>query len=152
VSSTRQAGIPYIWTRLRFSKYFTVIEPTLYNVAEYWFAKDQNRIRDLRADALSQLLHLGDVHPGGRYLVVDDVSGLLVSAVLDRLNGQSLSSSPFISADLGVGDGRLLSIGDVDGTPSYPVITQMNFSSDVLAVHANLNWATADPDYVPGRK
>jgi hypothetical protein len=64
-----------------------VIEPTLYNVCEYWFIKDHNRIRDLRIDTLSQMLHLSDVQPGRRYLAVDDVSGLLVAAILDRLNG-----------------------------------------------------------------
>jgi tRNA (adenine-N(1)-)-methyltransferase non-catalytic subunit len=87
VSPNRQASSNVSKRRLRFSKNFTVIEPTLHNVAEYWFTKDQNRIRDLRSDTLSQMLHLANVQPGGRYLAVDDVSGLLVAAILDRLHG-----------------------------------------------------------------
>jgi tRNA (adenine58-N1)-methyltransferase non-catalytic subunit len=73
----------------RFSKFFTVLEPTLFNISDYWFSKDQNRIRDLRIDTLSQMLSMGNVHPGGRYLVVDGVAGLLVAAVLERLGGIS---------------------------------------------------------------
>jgi tRNA (adenine-N(1)-)-methyltransferase non-catalytic subunit len=71
----------------RYSKTFSTIEPTLFNVCEYWFVKDQNRIRDLRVDSLSQLLNLANVRPGGRYLAVDDASGLLVASILERLGG-----------------------------------------------------------------
>jgi len=72
----------------RFSKSFETIEPTLFNVCEYWFAKDMSRIRDIRIDSLSQMLNMANVSPGGRYLVVDDASGMLVSAVLKRIGGE----------------------------------------------------------------
>jgi tRNA (adenine58-N1)-methyltransferase non-catalytic subunit len=42
----------------------------------------------MRIDTLSQMINLGNVRPGGRYIVVDDASGVLVSAVLERLGGQ----------------------------------------------------------------
>ena len=71
----------------RYSKSFTVVEPTMFNVCEYWFNKDQNRLRDIRPDSLAQMLNLANVRPGGSYLVVDDASGVVVSAVLDRLAG-----------------------------------------------------------------
>lgn len=63
------------------------LEPTLFNVCEYWYTKDQTRLRDIRADALSQMLNLASVRPGRRYLVVDEASGILVAGVLDRLGG-----------------------------------------------------------------
>lgn len=72
----------------RYSKMFTVIEPTMHNVCDYWFNKDQNRIRDIRPDTLAQMLNLASVRPGGKYIVVDDASGVVVSAVLDRLGGK----------------------------------------------------------------
>ena len=75
----------------RYSKSFSVVEPTMFNVCEYWFNKDQNRLRDIRPDSLAQMLNLANVRPGGRYLVVDDASGVLVSAVLDRLGGKHRS-------------------------------------------------------------
>lgn len=71
----------------RYSKSFTTVEPTLFNVCEYWFNKDQNRIRDLRIDSLSQLLNLANIRPGGRYIAVDDASGLVVSGILERMGG-----------------------------------------------------------------
>lgn len=40
-------------------------------------------------DTLSQLLNLGNVRPKGRYIVVDDASGVVVSAVLERMGGMS---------------------------------------------------------------
>jgi len=64
-----------------------VIDPTIHNICDYWFQKDQNRLRDMRVDTLSQMLMLGNVRPGGRYLVVDQASGILISAILDRLDG-----------------------------------------------------------------
>ncbi|KAI0033977.1 Gcd10p-domain-containing protein [Vararia minispora EC-137] len=118
----------------KFLKAFTTVEPTLFNVCEYWFHKDQTRIRDLRIDTLSQMINLANIRPGGRYLAVDDVSGLLVSAILDRLGG----------------DGRLLTICDVDSPPAYPVMTQMNFPQHIVVpILASLNWATAEEDYTP---
>ncbi|KAH7910456.1 Gcd10p-domain-containing protein [Hygrophoropsis aurantiaca] len=118
----------------KYSKTFTVVEPTLFNVCEYWYNKDQNRIRDLRADTLSQLLNMANVRPGGRYIAVDDASGLVVSGILERLGGE----------------GRLITICDVDCPPAYPAMVQMNFKKEqVSSVLTSLNWATAQEDYVP---
>ena len=69
----------------------------MFNVCEYWFNKDQNRLRDIRPDSLAQILNLANVRPGGRYLAVDDASGVVVSAILDRLGGISPSSGPVTS-------------------------------------------------------
>ncbi|KAG6813226.1 hypothetical protein H0H92_013113 [Tricholoma furcatifolium] len=118
----------------KFSKSFTTIEPTLFNVCDYWFNKDQMRIRDIRPDSLSQLLNLANVRPGGRYIAVDDASGLLVAGILDRMGGQ----------------GRLLTICDTDSPPAYPVVANMNFKPHVTSgVLLSLNWATCDEEYTP---
>ena len=105
----------------------------MFNVCEYWFNKDQNRLRDIRPDSLAQMLNLANVRPGGRYIAVDDASGVLVSGILDRLGGQ----------------GRLLTICDVDSPPAYPVMVHMNFRKEVIAPMSSLNWATADEEYTP---
>lgn len=76
----------------RYSKIFTTIDPTLFNVCEYWFKKDQTRIRDIRVDALSQILNMANIRPGGRYLAVDDASGLLVSGILERMGGKATNA------------------------------------------------------------
>lgn len=72
----------------RYSKVFATIEPTLFNVCEYWFTKDQTRLRDLRIDSLAQMLNLANVRPGGRYLAVDDASGIVVAGILERMGGK----------------------------------------------------------------
>ncbi|KZV70983.1 Gcd10p-domain-containing protein [Peniophora sp. CONT] len=117
----------------KFLKAFTTVEPTIYNIAEYWFNKDPGRIRDMRVDTLSQMLNLGNIRPGGRYLAVDDVSGIMVTAMLERLGGE----------------GRLITICDVDSPPAYPAMSQMNFSKEFTSVMASLNWATAEEEYTP---
>ncbi|OCH89722.1 Gcd10p-domain-containing protein [Obba rivulosa] len=118
----------------KYSKSFTVVEPTLFNVCDYWFKKDQNRLRDIRPDALSQMLNLANIRPGGRYIAVDDASGVVVAGILERLGGS----------------GRLITICDIDSPPAYPVTVQMNFRKEVVApVMSSLNWATADEDYTP---
>lgn len=72
----------------RYSRSFTTIEPTLFNVCEYWYNKDHSRIRDIRVDTLSQMVNMANIRPGGRYLAVDDASGMVVSAILERLGGK----------------------------------------------------------------
>ncbi|KAJ4002289.1 Gcd10p family-domain-containing protein [Lentinula boryana] len=117
----------------KYSKSFTTIEPTIYNVCNYWFNKDQNRIRDIRPDTLSQILTMANIQPGGRYLAVDDASGLVVAAILERLGGS----------------GMLLTICDTDSPPAYPVVANMNFSPDMVqSVLISLNWANSEQEYV----
>ncbi|KIJ53784.1 hypothetical protein M422DRAFT_775764 [Sphaerobolus stellatus SS14] len=115
----------------KFSKSFTTLEPTLYHVNEYWFAKDPSRIRELRSDALAQMLHLGNVHSGGRYLVVDDGGGILVAGILERL----------------AGEGRVLVLNNAESPPTFFVLDNMNFPPSHLEVLATMNWAYTDPDW-----
>lgn len=48
------------------------------------------------------------------------------------------------------GNGRLITICDVDSPPAYPVMTQMNFPKELTAnVLSSLNWGTADEEHTP---
>ncbi|KAH8120055.1 Gcd10p-domain-containing protein [Phellopilus nigrolimitatus] len=118
----------------KYAKTFSTIEPTIHNICDYWFNKDRGRIREIRPDTLAQMMNLAGIRPGGRYIVVDEASGLLVTAVLDRLGGE----------------GKLITICDVESPPAYPIMTHMNFDeSMVSSTLSSLNWATADEDYIP---
>ncbi|KAI0785350.1 Gcd10p-domain-containing protein [Irpex lacteus] len=117
----------------KYSKGFTTVIPTLFNVCDYWFNKDHDRLRDIRPDTLSQILNLGSIRPGGRYLVVDDASGIVVAGVLQRLGGK----------------GRLITLCDIDSPPAYPCLAQMNFPKEYTSLMSTLNWATGDEDYTP---
>jgi tRNA (adenine-N(1)-)-methyltransferase non-catalytic subunit len=76
--------------RAKFAKEVAVLEPTLFNVAEYLFTKDPAKIWEMRIDTLAQLLMLGNVRPGARFLVVDETGGLLTAGVMERLGGEFL--------------------------------------------------------------
>ncbi|KAL7285496.1 hypothetical protein ACG7TL_000593 [Trametes sanguinea] len=138
---------------MKYSKSFSVIEPTMHNVCEYWFNKDQNRLRDIRPDTLAQMMSLANIRPGGRYLAVDDASGVVVSAILDRLGGLDVLSycgTTIAYSNVATGQGRLLTICDIESPPAYPVMVQMNFRKEAVApVLSSLNWATADEEYTP---
>jgi len=99
------------------------------------------------------MMNMANIRPGGRYLVVDDASGLVVSAILERMGGTKSSIVAYVvSYHFTTGEGRLLTICDVDSPPAYPVMTQMNFKRDVFASTLfSLNWATSQEDYTPGK-
>jgi tRNA (adenine58-N1)-methyltransferase non-catalytic subunit len=54
----------------------------------------------MRIDTLSQMMNLGNVRPGGRYIAVDEASGMVVSALLERLGGRSLIHAPLTPVPL----------------------------------------------------
>jgi tRNA (adenine-N(1)-)-methyltransferase non-catalytic subunit len=103
-------------------------------------------------DTLAQMLNLSNIRPGGRYLVVDDASGLVVSAILEKMGGTNVYSTTRLSSEISSGCGRLISICDIDGPPAYPIVHQMNFKKEtVSAVLRSLNWSTAHKNYIPGK-
>jgi len=62
-----------------------------------------------------------------------------------------LASRFFLRLTIYAGEGRLLTICDVDSPPAYPVMTNMNFKKHIFAsVLSSLNWATVQEDYTPG--
>jgi tRNA (adenine-N(1)-)-methyltransferase non-catalytic subunit len=65
------------------------VEPTLFNVCDYWYKRDASRVRDIRPDTLAQMTTLANIRPGDRFLTVDDASGIVLSAILDRLGGET---------------------------------------------------------------
>ncbi|TKY89902.1 hypothetical protein EX895_001199 [Sporisorium graminicola] len=115
-------------------KLFTPLQPDFGNVCDFWFDKAPEKIRFIRKDALSQVLSFGSVRPGGRYLVVDGVSGLLAGAVLERMGG----------------DGTLIAINDAESPPAFDILPYFNLpaqaTKNVLKV---INWAATEPDYAP---
>ena len=54
----------------------------------------------MRIDTLSQMMNLGNVRPGGRYIAVDEASGMAVSALLERLGGLFPTHALLTSAPL----------------------------------------------------
>lgn len=69
----------------------------------------------------AQMLSLANVHPGGRYLVVDDGAGMVVAGVLERLGGALLPQGTFF---IGLKVAQVLAVFYPSTTPSrLPCIT-----------------------------
>lgn len=115
----------------KFSKSFATLEPTLYNISEYWFFKEPAKVRELRSDAIAQMLCHANVHPGGRYLTVDDGCGILVAAIIERLAGK----------------GRLIVIHNTESPPAHFAVDHMNFPRNYLDVMTAMNWAYTDVNW-----
>ncbi|KAG5436974.1 hypothetical protein PCANB_001248 [Pneumocystis canis] len=84
---TAYAKDKYIRKKIqKYKKGFTIIFPTIWEISEHILMKDFSKIMDLRAEIIAYILNLGNVQPKGRYIVVDETSGLLMAAILERMD------------------------------------------------------------------
>ncbi|KAI8144260.1 Gcd10p family-domain-containing protein [Fennellomyces sp. T-0311] len=115
--------------RKKFMKVFTPVRPTLYNIAQHFFTKNPDKIKNMRIDTLSQMLNLANVHANSKMLVVDDTQGLIISAVAERMAGY----------------GKVVGIHDGDNQ-NYDVMRYMNFSKRILDSIHTIPLAKVDPN------
>ncbi|RUP45323.1 Gcd10p-domain-containing protein [Jimgerdemannia flammicorona] len=113
----------------KFMKVFTPLRPTMLSVAQYFFVKNPDKVRNMRIDTLSQILSFGNVHANSKLLVVDDTQGLVISAVAERMGGF----------------GTILGIHDGDNH-NYDILRYMNFSKHVLDSVTTLPWTKVAKD------
>ncbi|CAC01523.1 tRNA (m1A) methyltransferase non-catalytic subunit Trm6 [Schizosaccharomyces pombe] len=66
---------------------FQVLRPCVEVVANYMIEHDPYKILDLTAECISLMLTLGNVKPGGRYLVVDETGCMFLGSLIDRVAG-----------------------------------------------------------------
>ncbi|EMR09270.1 hypothetical protein PNEG_02605 [Pneumocystis murina B123] len=84
---TEYAKDKYIRKKIqKYQKGFTTMFPTIWEISEHILMKDFLKIMDLRAEIIAYILNLGNVQPGGKYIVVDETSGLLVASILERMD------------------------------------------------------------------
>ncbi|KAH3664222.1 hypothetical protein OGAPHI_004573 [Ogataea philodendri] len=57
-------------------------------VKYYYQEKDPQRVLDLSEETLGLMMSHANIMPGGSYLVLDETGGLLVYAILERMQGQ----------------------------------------------------------------
>ncbi|KAG0130193.1 Gcd10p family-domain-containing protein [Tuber indicum] len=70
----------------KFLRRFTVLPLTVASLASYLLdTKEPIKILEMRNETIAVMLSLANVHYGGRYLVIDESGGLLVSAIAERL-------------------------------------------------------------------
>ncbi|KAL4399141.1 tRNA (adenine(58)-N(1))-methyltransferase non-catalytic subunit Trm6 [Malassezia pachydermatis] len=110
-------------------KFFTPLPPDLFTVATYNFERSPEKVRGMRADALAQCLSFSNIQAGGKYLVVDNIGGLLVGAVLERMGGS----------------GSVHLIHDADSPPALELMPHYNLTeSHVQGVLRTMHWAATE--------
>ncbi|EGF78315.1 hypothetical protein BATDEDRAFT_90810 [Batrachochytrium dendrobatidis JAM81] len=130
---TEFSKVKYIKKKQRkFSKVFTPIKPTARVFCDIYLEKNPEKTREIRIDTLSQMLTLANVKAGSSFLVVDDMSGLLVGAMLEKMQGH----------------GKITVLHDKDSAV-LNLVNMMNFPSEVSNTVYTLPWFHLDalPEY-----
>ncbi|BFZ55548.1 tRNA (adenine(58)-N(1))-methyltransferase non-catalytic subunit trm6 [Savitreella phatthalungensis] len=70
--------------RAKYSRRFATIVPSLFEVLEFLSEKEGGLKFPVSAESFGYLLNMADVRPGGTYLVVEDLGGLVTAGVLER--------------------------------------------------------------------
>ncbi|KAJ1649753.1 tRNA (adenine(58)-N(1))-methyltransferase non-catalytic subunit trm6 [Dispira simplex] len=113
----------------KYFKLFTIVEPTLYNVCDYFFQKNPTKIRDIRVDTLSQMVTYANISAYSKTLVVDDTHGLLLCAALTRSTVHS----------------QVLALMEGD-SPSFEILKLMNFPPETMNRLHYLSWNRMSKD------
>lgn len=109
-------------------KFFTPLAPDAFNVATYNYDRNADKVRNMRPDSLAQCLSFANIQPGGKYVVVDGIGGLLTGAVLERMGGY----------------GTLFLIHDADSPPALELMSQYNLTSFHTQILRTMHWAATE--------
>ncbi|KAI1295646.1 tRNA (adenine(58)-N(1))-methyltransferase non-catalytic subunit TRM6 [Halotydeus destructor] len=114
----------------KYSNLFWVRKPTLRRLVDMYHSQNSLKIQNMRIDTISQLLAAVNIRAGGHYIVLDNLIGLLTSAVLDRLYGDGKQTS---STRTGM---CVQMYTDVGPTSSWrQCVEQLNISQDAIQRH-----------------
>ena len=69
----------------KFLRRFTVDYLGAAELLEYNLEKDSSKVLDLSVESLGLLMTYGNIRPGGKYLVIDETGGLLLYAMMERM-------------------------------------------------------------------
>lgn len=71
----------------KFMRRFTVDYLGSSQLLQFYIEKDLPRVLDLSEETLGLILNYANVRPGGRYLLVDETGGVVLYAMMERMNG-----------------------------------------------------------------
>ncbi|KAH6565413.1 hypothetical protein BASA60_009912 [Batrachochytrium salamandrivorans] len=134
IKKTEFSKAKYIKRKQRkFSKIFTAIKPTARMFCDFYLERKPDKTREMRSDTLSQMMTLANVRAGSNFLVVDDMAGLLVGAMLERMQGH----------------GSITVLHDKDQA-ALDLVRMMNFPATVTNTIYSLPWFHLDalPAYI----
>ncbi|EMG48714.1 TRM6 tRNA [Candida maltosa Xu316] len=70
----------------KFLRRFTVDYIGGSELLQYYIERDLQRVLDMSVETLGLMLTYGNVRPGGKYLVIDETGGVLIYAMMERMN------------------------------------------------------------------
>lgn len=72
----------------KFLRRFTVDYLGASRLLEYYIEKDAYRMQGLSIESLGLMMSYANIRPGGKYLVIDEISGVLTYALMERMQAQ----------------------------------------------------------------
>ena len=119
--------------RLKYSNYYVIRKPTIRLLAEMFYSASPAKQHQMRPDMLSQIMSSANISYGGKYMVVDNNTGLLTAALLDRMVAENGSKTDLKvqNLDPGVVIQVLLEPGPVDMWRSC--VDALNLPQDVVS-------------------
>lgn len=71
----------------KFMRRFTVDYLGSSQLLQFYIEKDLPRVLDLSEETMGLILNYANVRPGGRYLLIDETGGVMLYAMMERMNG-----------------------------------------------------------------
>lgn len=72
----------------KFLRRFTIEYLGGSQLLNYYVEKDLQRILDMSEESLGLILNYGNVRPGGTYLLIDETGGVILYAMMERMQGE----------------------------------------------------------------
>ncbi|CDK29673.1 unnamed protein product [Kuraishia capsulata CBS 1993] len=72
----------------KFLRRFTIDYLGASQVLQYYYGKDPGRVLDLSEESLGIMMNYANIMPGGNYLLVDETGGVILYAMLERMQGK----------------------------------------------------------------
>uniref|UniRef100_A0A0N4ZNX8 tRNA (adenine(58)-N(1))-methyltransferase non-catalytic subunit TRM6 n=1 Tax=Parastrongyloides trichosuri TaxID=131310 RepID=A0A0N4ZNX8_PARTI len=101
----------------RYQDRVLVLKPTIRLITESYYKRDPDRIANIRVDLLGHMLALSSIRYGSKVFVFDQVLGLLLSSVIERL----------------ASSGTCLTLHRGTSLQGVPCLDAMNFTSEQLS-------------------
>jgi tRNA (adenine-N(1)-)-methyltransferase non-catalytic subunit len=108
----------------KFLQRFTPEAITSSELIDIYLDKDPAKIQGMSVESLGLVMSQANIRPGGTYLVVDDLCGIVVAACIERMAGQ----------------GQIVVAHDTEH-PNLDALRYMNYPDDVIErVVTSINW------------
>lgn len=72
----------------KFLRRFTIEYLGASEMLQYYRSKDPQRVLDMSSESMGLILSYANIRPGGNYIVVDDTGGVLLYAMLERMENK----------------------------------------------------------------